>query len=366
MEGKDGRTERATPRRRSRARREGNLPVSQDVVAVADLFLGVVALTWGVPYAAHLLKQFNIQLSHFTTRQNWSIPMVQDGFVSMCFFMGAVALPIILPIMLGGVLGTMIQTKPYFSTQPLRWKFDGLNPISGLRRLFSVNSLFQLGTSLLKCALVVLVLYVVLRKNWLGIMSLHRLEVADAAMWIFELSLKMIWAVVALAISVAVIDWIYQHRKHEKSLMMTKEEVKEERKTMEPNPMIKRVQFKKMRELTFLRMMAEVPNATVVITNPTHVAVALKYEPETMNAPVVVAKGLRLVALRIRSIAEEHGIPVIERPPLARSLYKHGHIGREIPPTFFGAVAELLAYLFRIGNAHVREKLMPRMTLKQG
>jgi flagellar biosynthetic protein FlhB len=139
-------------------------------------------------------------------------------------------------------------------------------------------------------------------------------------------------------------------------MMMTKEEVKEERKSYEPSPLMKKAQRKKMAELTMLRMMAAVPNADVVVTNPTHFAVALKYDPDTMAAPVVVAKGKRLVAQRIKALAREHGIPVLERPPLARALYKYVKVDRPIPSQFFQAVAEILAYLYRLKQGGLRRR----------
>jgi flagellar biosynthetic protein FlhB len=183
------------------------------------------------------------------------------------------------------------------------------------------------------------------------------MEVRASAIYIFKTVLMMAWAVTVLAIIIAILDFIYQKRKHEKSLMMTKEEVKEERKSQEPNPQLKKVQMRKMRELTMMRMMAAVPDSTVVVTNPTHVAVAIQYDPETMKAPRVVAKGLRLVAERIKRIARENDVPIIEKPPLARKLYKEVKVGREVPSGLYGAIAELLAYLYKIGNARIREKL---------
>ncbi|MFH0880877.1 MAG: EscU/YscU/HrcU family type III secretion system export apparatus switch protein, partial [Lentisphaerota bacterium] len=139
-----------------------------------------------------------------------------------------------------------------------------------------------------------------------------------------------------------------------------RKEVEDERKQQEPSPIVRNAQRKKMREMSFMRMMAAVPKASVVITNPTHVAVALEYDAENMNAPKVVAKGLRLVAQRIKSIAREHNIPVIERPEVARDLYKHVKIGQEIPGRFYSVIAEILAYLFKIGQGRIREQVTAR------
>jgi len=156
--------------------------------------------------------------------------------------------------------------------------------------------------------------------------------------------------VVVLYIIIAVIDWYYRDYRYEYNLLMTKQEVKDEHKQQEQNPIIKQAQRKKMRQVSAAGMMAAVPKATVVITNPTHVAVALEYESDSMGAPKVVAKGLRLMAERIKAVARENNVPIIEKPELARALYKNVEIGKEIPAQFYEAVAELLAYLHRLGR----------------
>jgi len=168
--------------------------------------------------------------------------------------------------------------------------------------------------------------------------------------WTMTLIYDMTLAVVVLYIIIAVIDWYYRDYRYEYNLLMTKQEVKDEHKQQEQNPIIKQAQRKKMRQVSAAGMMAAVPKATVVITNPTHVAVALEYESDSMGAPKVVAKGLRLMAERIKAVARENNVPIIEKPELARALYKNVEIGKEIPAQFYEAVAELLAYLHRLGR----------------
>lgn len=357
MEGKDGKTEKATPRRRSKARKEGQLAKSQEINSVLVMILALIGIGWGVPLMGGELRGLFEYLMQYHVGETWTTELTRELFLGMCLFMGVLAAPIMIPIIIGGIVSNMCQTKPYFSMEPLKWKLSGLNPIKGFQQLFSMQSLVTFATSMMKVALVTCVIYVMMKGRVQQLVSLQYMEVGASAIYIFRTILYMAWVVTVLSIIIAVIDWIYQSRKHEKSLMMTKEEVKEERKSQEPNPLVKRAQARKMRELTMLRMMAAIPDSTVVVTNPTHVAVALHYDPETMKAPKVVAKGLRLVAERIKRIARENGVPVLEKPSLARSLYKEVKVGREVPSAFYGTIAEVLAYLYKIGNERIRGKL---------
>lgn len=357
MEGKDGRTEKPTPRRRSKARKEGQLAKSQEINSVIVMILALVGIGWGVPHMGEKLGRLLEFLLQYHVGETWSTELVRELFIGLCLFMGALTAPIMIPVMIGGLISNVLQTKPYFSMDPLKWKLSGLSPIKGFQQLFSMQSLITFATSMMKVALVTGVIYIMMKNRVRQLVSLQYMELGASVIYIFRTILYMAWVVTILSIIIAVIDWIYQTRKHEKSLMMTKEEVKEERKSQEPNPLVKRAQMRKMRELTMLRMMAAIPDSTVVVTNPTHVAVVLHYDPETMKAPKVVAKGLRLVAERIKRIARENNVPVLEKPSLARSLYKEVKIGREVPSQFYGAIAEVLAYLYKIGNDRIRSKL---------
>ncbi|NCD33587.1 MAG: EscU/YscU/HrcU family type III secretion system export apparatus switch protein [Spartobacteria bacterium] len=356
MEGKDGRTEKATPRKRSKARKDGQLARSQEVSTVVVMILGLMGISWGIPHIGNYLKALNEMMLQFHVRETWTVPLMQHMFFGLCKVACMMTLPIIVPVVIGAIIASLVQTKPYWSLKPLQWKLSGLSPIRGAKQLFSSQSLMTFALSMVKVALVSSILYLVLKSKIPQLISLQYMEVRSSAIFVFQVIMKMAWWVTVLAIIIAVVDWIFQQRKYEKSLMMTKEEVKEERKSSEQNPIIKRAQAKKMREMSMLRMMAAIPDATMVITNPTHVAVAIKYDPD-MDAPQVVAKGLRLVAERIKRIARENDIPIIEKPPLARALYKEVKPGRSVPSQYYAAVAELIAYLYRIGNDHVKQVL---------
>jgi flagellar biosynthetic protein FlhB len=252
------------------------------------------------------------------------------------------------------VVANVAQTGPHFSAEALTLRFNFLNPVSGFRQLFSVKSLYNMGLALVKILLIAFVLFLLLRRQVDTILSLSSVSVESFAVWLFHLLFTLAITVTVLFIAVAALDYVYQHHTYEKAMLMTKKEVEDEHKNQELPAVVKGAQRRKMRELTLLRMMAAVPNASVVITNPTHVAVALEYSPDKMAAPRVVAKGLRLVAERIKAIAAENGVPIIEKPEIARDLYKHVKVGQFMPGRLFGAVAEILAYLYRIGNDRIR------------
>jgi flagellar biosynthesis protein FlhB len=357
MEGKDGRTERATPKRREEQRRKGNLCLSNEVISMTVLFLGLLGLRWAVPFIGDKLNDLFVQTMQFRVGGTWDISLVHRWFLNGMVFLFLLMLPVLVPTMLGGVLSCVVQTGPYLSWEAMSLKFSALNPVAGFRKLFSFSSVFSLILSLLKVALIVFVLYLILRKQVVEITGLPWVSVGMAFVWTFQIIFKMSIWVIALFIFLAVIDWCYHKYTYERNMMMTKKEVEDERKNQEPSPIIKGVQRRKMRELLMSRMMAAVPKASVVVTNPTHVAVALEYDPEMMGAPKVTAKGLRLVAERIKEIAREHGVPIVERPEVARELYKHVKVGREIPSRFYGAIAEILAFLYKLGHGRIREKL---------
>ncbi len=248
-----------------------------------------------------------------------------------------------------GILMGALQTRFLISFKAIKLDFNRINPVQGFKRLFSLRSLFELLKALLKVAIVGYIGYTVLRREWDKVLIYPAMFPTDAMAHLidvmFELALKTGIALLALAI----FDYFYQRWEYEKSLRMTKQEVKEEMKDIEGNPEVKRRQRRMMMEIMMRRMMEEVPKATVVVTNPTHVAVALKYDPEDeYGAPVVVAKGVDEIAERIKEIARENGVPIVRNPKLAWELYDRVDIGEEIPTDLYRAVAEVLAYVFTL------------------
>jgi flagellar biosynthetic protein FlhB len=312
------------------------------------LLAGMLGFRFGVPFIYNYLGRLFMEVTRYPVGERWEAELMQTGFFRGAGFLMMILMPVMLPVMIGAVTANMSQTGPFFSTKAMKFQLGALNPVKGFKRLFSFQSIVNVGLSMLKVALIVFVIYMMIRPRVMEIGNLLFINNHSFIAWTLHFIFKIALTVAILFVFIAALDWCYRKYKHEKDMMMTKEEVKEERKQYDPNPMIKRAQRKKMMELSMLRMMAEVPEADVVVTNPTHVAVALKYDPETMDAPKVVAKGLRLVAQRIKELARENGVPVIERPQVARNLYKHVEIGHAIPAAFYETVAEILAYLYRL------------------
>jgi len=350
MEGKDGKTERATPKKRREAKEEGNLCISPEVASMTVLLLGVLTLRFGMPMMWRSIELLMADVVSFRAIGDWDPLTVRRGYIGGCVLMILIMSPVVVPALLGAIAATVVQTGPQFSTKTLKWKLSPLNPVKGLKNIFSMQSAVNLGLSILKVALIVFVTWLLMRRQMGTLMSLSQFSNQQCARWLGLFIFKLTIIVVCIFSVIAALDWCFKKYKYEKNLMMTKQEVREERKQQEVSPIVKRALVKKMRELSLMRMMAEVPNADVVITNPTHVAVALKYDPETMSAPKVTAKGLRLVAQRIKRIARDNNVPIVERPETARELYKHVELGHEIPAKMFEAVAEVLAYLYRIGR----------------
>jgi flagellar biosynthetic protein FlhB len=358
MEGKDGRTERATAKRRNDERQKGHLCVSQEITTVLVLLLGFLGIRYAVVNSMDKISMLYLEVLRVPVGGLWSPELVQQWFIGGCIFTAMLLVPVFVPTIIGSVIANMSQTGPYYSLKTLEWKFGALNPVNGAKHLFSTKSLITFVMSMMKAFLVMFVIYLVLRSRLDEVAHLSALAPAEGIEWTFRLIYKMAMIVIFLFIIIAAIDWCIKKYQYEKGMMMTKKEVEDERKQQEPSPIVKKNQMKKMRELSLSRMMAAVPKASVVITNPTHVAVALEYDATNMGAPKIVAKGLRLVAQRIKRIARENGVPVIERPEVARDLYKNVKVGQEIPSRFYGVIAEILAYLYKMGQGRIRNQVM--------
>lgn len=344
-------TEQPTPRKLEEAREEGNVPKSTDLTAAISLLGAVLLLSW---FGRAMFGAFRAMVQAMLGG-DWSADVTQTGDVGrtvgvMLYEAAGIAMPIALGMLLLGVAGTLGQVGVMLTFKPLVPKFNKLNPVKGLANLFSKRALMRFVMSMGKVFVVSSVAVVVIYFDGPKMLSLIRLEsgpllgAASALVW--DLAIKI--AIVLLLL--AIIDLIYQRWQHQQDLKMTKHEVKEEMKRMEGDPTTKQRRTKVARQMAMQRMGQAVPGADVVVTNPTHFAVALKYD-ETMAAPKVVAKGVDYMAMRIRQIAVANDVPIVERPPLARSLYKHVEVGREIPLKFYSAVAEILAYVYQLNRS---------------
>ncbi len=241
-----------------------------------------------------------------------------------------------------------LQTKFLFTLKPLKFDLSKLDIINGIKRMFSLRSLFELGKAILKLLILGLVGYTVIRGNYERIFLTSQTELLQGGLVIWSIMVELLIKCSLALLIISVADYYFSRYEYEKNLRMTKQEVKEEFKEVEGNPEIKRKQRQIMMQFSMHRMMQQVPEATVVVTNPTHFAVALKYDPDKYFAPLVVAKGVDNLALRIIKIAKENGVPVVRNPKLAREIYYTTEVDDAIPEKLYRAVAEVLAYVYNL------------------
>jgi flagellar biosynthetic protein FlhB len=259
-----------------------------------------------------------------------------------------VAGPALLITFILACLAHTVQIGWLFTTQPLRINFARLNPASGLKKLFNLRALVKTAVNSVKLAVVGTIAFLVIRRNLPAIAALPELGVAAGLYKIGVMGLELALWLVAIFVVLGLSDFIYQRWQHTQDLRMTRQEVKDERRSVEGDPEVKSRRFRMAREIAMQRMQQAVPTADVIVTNPTHFSVALRYDQASMHAPKVIAKGVDFLAFKIRNVAIGSGVPIVERPPLARGLYWGVDVGQEIAPEFYEAVAEVLAYVYRI------------------
>jgi len=266
-------------------------------------------------------------------------------------------------VAIGGLIVTVAQVGIELTPKPLIPKMDRFNPVSGLKKVISLRSLVELVKGLLKASLFAAVIYFALQKDTPELVAAIRYPLEIGVSQLFSKLLSLSFRLAFLLLVIAIFDYGYQKWEFERSIKMSKQELKEEYKQMEGDPQIKSKIRQKQRELARSRMMSSVPKADVVITNPTHLAVALEYNREIMEAPVLVAKGSDFLARKIRELAEEHGVPVVENKPLARAIYESMEIGEEIPEHLYKAMAEVLAFIYKLKGAKNRGASPPRTSV---
>lgn len=340
-------TELPSGRKLAEARSHGQIAKSADLAAGLDLSGAIVAC---VVFGALLIRTLSGGMRHVLQSVGDSITAdsAAPALRTIALLAGFGALPILGGMMLVAALAHLLQVGPLFTTEPLQPKFDRLNPVAGLARLFNKRSLVKTLVNSLKLAVVCAIAYRLIDDAAHQLVALPRLDLWPALDILLRLIARMAIWLVALLLVIGAADYFYQRWQHTQDLRMTKQEVEDERKSMEGDPEIKRRRMKMARQLALQRVSQAVPRADVIVTNPTHFSVALQYDQETMRAPRVVAKGVDDMAMRIRVIAREHRIPIVERPPLARGLYWGTEVGQEIDAEFYQAVAEVLAYVYRI------------------
>jgi len=345
-------TEKATPKRRRDERKKGNVMISKDVVAVATLFSTYAVLRFTLTSIAEAGGDFiRFCLGLIGAVPTGGASDVGTELVGQCSMTLArtVTLPLLATALMA-IIATFAQTQLLVSGEALRPKFSRLNPLSGIKNLFSLKSLMEVVKGLLKISVLIILIVLFMKNTILEFVQYMDTDIASACQSMMENGLDLMKQVCMAFVVIAFFDYLYQWWQFERDIKMSKQEIKEEYKQMEGDPQIKGKIKELQRRMSQQRMMQAVPEADVVIRNPTHFAVAIRYHPETDIAPVVLAKGQDHLALRIVAIAEEHSIAVVENKPLARGLFAAVEPGQNITPEFYGAVADVLVYIYKLGK----------------
>ena len=343
-------TEKATPRKRSKAREEGQVLQSRELNSAIVLLSAFVTLRiFGQRMYEEILKCLKVAITLYPTKDGlFTIDGLMDVYSETLITYLIIAAPVLVVVLVAGVVSAYAQVGFLFTTKTLGIKFSRIDPLKGLKRIFSPKSLVELLKSIIKIAIVAYIGYVYIKGEAINVLSMMDVDVVSTAAFlgstITNAAIRMCIALVVIGVA----DYGYQWWEYEKSLRMSKQEIKEENKEVEGNPEIKSKIRQKQRQMSMRRMLQDIPKADVVITNPTHYAVAIKYDPEKADAPIVVAKGQDYIALRIKEIAKENKVEIVENKPLARTLYNTVEIGGKIPPELYQAVAEVLAFVYSL------------------
>jgi flagellar biosynthetic protein FlhB len=341
-------TEKATPHKREEGRKKGQVFKSVDLstaISMLAFFLYFRIAGGGV------VKQLAEMMGQFYT-MNLGMPVTELNLHRMLSDLSVQVLKLLLPILIialvVGVATQIFQVGFLFLPETLLFKGERIDLLKGLKRTYSLRAIVELLKSMLKIVFIGLIAFSILWMNRQSIAQSASQPILESIRSMSQIMLNMGLTVSIALIALSLLDYLYQKYDYEKNMRMSKQDIKDEFKTIEGNPQIKSKVKERQRQMVLNRMMQEVPNADVIITNPTHFAVALRYDAEKMNAPIVIAKGADLIALRIKEIAKEHQIVIVEKKPLARALYHSLEIGDGIPEEFFQAVAEILAYVYQL------------------
>lgn len=347
-------TEKATPKKRRDERKKGNVFLSQDAVAVVTL-LGSFFAFWLL--AGNIGDQLAGYMRFCFTKVDLAGglelgDMLHELVMQALGLMVRSVLPITLATAGCAIVATFAQTRLLVSSELMKPKFSRINPLEGFKRLFSLKSLVNALKGFLKICVLMVIVYMSIEGMFHESAKYLYVDLRASASHLFEQGMGMIVKIGIAFIALAALDFMYQWWDYERNLRMSKQEIKEEYKQTEGDPQIKGKIKEMQRKRAQSRMMQQVPQADVVIRNPTHFAVALRYRPEQDAAPIVLAKGQDSLALRIVQVAEAHKIPTIENVPLARALYAETELDQEIPPELYNPVAEVLVYIFRLNENH--------------
>jgi flagellar biosynthesis protein FlhB len=341
------RTEKATPKKREEARKKGQIAQSREIPSVLVLLSALSVFYFAGSWMISQLAEVVRGIFNHLVQRNFGAESAQMLLGHIFHQLFILLAPLLAVIMVAGILANLMQTGFMLTGETLTPKLSKLNPLSGIKRLFSLRSTVEVVKAVLKIIIVGGMAYATLFREMGHIPALVELEISQIMAFIGHVALRLGYYTCLVLLVLAGVDYLFQVWQHERDLRMTKQEIKDEHRQYEGDPMVRSRIRAVQREMAMKRMMDAVPDATVVITNPTHIAVAIKFD-RSMPAPKVVAKGAGHIAEKIKSLANEHQVPVIEQKPLARTLYKIVEIDQFIPADLYHAVAEILAYVYRL------------------
>jgi flagellar biosynthetic protein FlhB len=341
-------TEPATPKKKEDERKKGQVAKSQELPGAFILFFSFLFLfMFGGYFKDRMYRLFTVSFNEYMF---WdvsvnNVTIIFGNLLINGFFL---LLPILVGTVLIAILGNYLQMGFLLTGDPLKMKFSKLNPIEGAKKIFSIRSVVELLKSILKLTVVGFVCYTTIIAEKESFLALAKLPLENIFSFTAKITLTLGLKIGGILVVLALFDFMYQKYEYEKNLRMSKQDIKDEYKKSEGDPLIKGKIREKQRRMAVQRMMQDVPKADVVITNPTHYAVALRYDAKEMDSPVVIAKGQDYIALKIREVAQTNNITLMENKPLARALYDQVEIGQTVPSDLFQAVAEVLAYVYRL------------------
>jgi len=346
-------TEQATPKKQEETRQKGRVAKSRELPSVA--VLGACLLYFYFNASAMTSQMMEMLKTQLRNAGNFSITMdsINPMLFDVIFQTFILLLPFLIVAVISGFIANILQAGFVFSSEAIAPQFSKIDPLKGLQRLFSLQSVVELFKNILKLLIVGVVAYLTIKSEAGEILPLIRLDVQNILVYFGRVSFKILYTTCWVLIVLAILDYAYQKWEYAKSIKMTKQEIKEENKQTEGDPLIKGRIKRLQREMARKRMMAAVPKADVVITNPTHLAVAIRYEAETMNAPVVIAKGADFLAEKIKEVAIKNGVPLVENKPVAQVLYRMIDIDQSIPENLYKAIAEILAYVYSLKQKRI-------------
>ncbi len=347
-ESQEDRTENATAFRREEMRKQGVVAQSKEVLSVLLFFASGSALYF---LMKTMLSEFGVVATRsfqFSRIENFTPKSLHELAISSIWSWGTMVLPLFAVTILAGVVGGVAQVGFHITTEPLTPNWDRINPVKGFQRLFSLDSVTEAAKAIVKMVLVFAVTWFFLKERALVAGGYFSRSVPELSVLLLSDLARLFFLLAFSLAGFAALDYFYQRYKIDKRLKMSRREIKEEYKLREGDPLIKSRIRNAQRRIARRRMMEAVPKADVVITNPTHFAVAIAYDPKKMNAPRVVAKGVDFLALKIRELAKQSGVPIVENKPLARTLYAQIAVGKTITEDLYTAVAQVLSYVYRL------------------